>query len=160
MYNYETVKQYMAFIEAEAAIANVEIGGLRFYFTNYPNAETFSDGTAIRYPRQNSFILLPTTEVDGKQQGFITRTTATGGRTVVLIKDWLQEQQDGAPQGQQGQSGKGTKSIGAVGAFKPKFLGINAMMGANLSFEGDDVSLLLNESNLVPPPPQEGTDFD
>ena len=38
---------------------------------------------------------------------------------------------------------------------------INAMMGANMSVDdGDDVSLLLNESNLVPPPPQQGTDFD
>ncbi|QIE58168.1 hypothetical protein G5B37_00890 [Rasiella rasia] len=165
-YDYATVKQYMAFIESEAKLANVEIGGLRFYLTNYPNANEFNDGTAVKYPRQNSFVLVPTTVVDGKQRGFITRVNSTGGRDVVLVSDLVQGGQDDE-ETQENQSVQESKVTGlntqkaGYGAAKPKFLYINAMMGANMSQNpGDLVSLLLNESNLVPPPPQEDTDFD
>ncbi|HIB48413.1 MAG TPA: hypothetical protein EYN07_03480 [Flavobacteriaceae bacterium] len=165
-YDYETMKQYMAFIESEAKLANVRISGLRFYLVNYPNAGQFGDGNDIKYPRQNSFVLVPTTKADGEELGFITRKTADGGRTVVYIKDWLKEQPGGdTPEQQrtnkQNQTRGALNATGSPGFAKPKFMFINAMMGANMSVDdGDDVSLLLNESNLVPPPPQQGTDFD
>lgn len=164
-YDYETIKNYMAFIESEAALAKVKIGGLRFYFTNYPAATSFDDGTPVKYPRQNSFILVPTTDVAGEQQGFITRTTADGGRTVVLIKDWLKEQLK--PDSQQQQQQDTPKQTGALeiqqnsGSMKPQLLFINHMTGFAMPLhDGDDVSLILNESNLKPPPPDQETDFD
>lgn len=164
-YDYETVKKYLAFIESEAALANVKIDGLRFYLTNYPNASTFEDGTPVKFPRQNSFVLVPTTEVDGEQQGFITRTTADGGRTVVLIKDWLQEQF--TPQDQQNKEDDAPRQIGALqtggyaGSIKPQLLFINPVTGiASPVAAGDDISLILNEINLTPPPPDQDTDFD
>lgn len=164
-YEYDTMKNYMAFIESEAALAKVKIGGLRFYFMNYPASATFDDGTPVKYPRQNSFILLPTTEVDGEQQGFITRATADGGRTVVLIKDWLREESN--PNGQQNKKNNTSKQIGIlqtgeyVGSMKPQLLFINPITGIASPVQvGKDVSLILNESNLRPPPPNKNTDFD
>ena len=155
----------MAFIESEAALAKVKIGGLRFYFTNYPAAATFDDGTPVKYPRQNSFVLVPTTDVDGEQQGFITRTTEDGGRTIVLIKDWLKEQLK--PETQQKNEQDTPKQTGALytqqhsGSMKPQLLIINPFTGiASPLPPGDDVSLILNESNLRPPPPDQDTDFD
>lgn len=163
-YDYETMKNYMAFIESEAALANVEIGGLRFYLTNYPKATAFSDGEPVRYPRQNSFIIVPTTQVDGEQQGFITRVTADGGRTMVLIKDWLLENQ---PENLRVKPNRTSKETGAVpkeenlGSLKPQLLFINPFTGSAMPvMGGDDISLILNESNLRPPPPDQDTDFD
>ncbi|WP_432411160.1 hypothetical protein [Rasiella sp. SM2506] len=164
-YDYETVKNYMAFIESEAALAKVKIGGLRFYFTNYPDAASFDNGTPVKYPRQNSFILVPTTEIDGKQQGFITRTTDDGGRTIVSVKDWLQEQP--IPIQDQNEGTDTPKQIGAlqkgnyVGSMKPQLLFINPVTGIASPVQiGSDVSLILNEINLRPPPPDQETDFD
>ncbi len=164
-YDYETVKNYIAFIESEAALAKVKIGGLRFYLTNYPAASTFDDGTPVKYPRQNSFVLVPTTEVNGEQQGFITRTTGDGVRTIVLIKDWLKEQRN--PQGKQKMEKDTPKQVGylhkseILGGMKPQLLFINPYTGiASPVQEGEDISLLLNESNLRPPPPNPDTDFD
>jgi len=59
-YDYETIKQYLAFIEQEAKKANVEISGLRFYFSNYPKGPKFENGESIVHPRQNSVMLSPT----------------------------------------------------------------------------------------------------
>lgn len=164
-YEYETMKNYMAFIESEAALAKVKIGGLRFYLTNYPAAATFMDGKPVKHPRQNSFILVPTTDVDGEQQGFITRTTANGGRTVVLIKDWLLEQP--LPEQQQENQLETPKQTGSLskqenfGSLKPQFLFINPITGIAMPMvDGEDISLILNESNLRPPPPDQETDFD
>jgi|GEM_PF-793710 len=164
-YDYETMKNYMAFIESEAALAKVSIGGLRFYLTNYPNASKFDDGEPVKYPRQNSFIIVPTTEIDGVQHGFITRATADGGRTIVLIKDWLLENQPdnerGKPQETPKQTGALTKQEG-LGSLKPQLLFINPITGAAMPIQvgGEDISLIFNESNLKPPPPDQDTDFD
>lgn len=69
-YDYATIKQYIAFIEQEAAGANVDISGLRFYFANYPDKEDFPDGKKIVHPRQNSMFIVPTMKVDGQDFGF------------------------------------------------------------------------------------------
>jgi len=69
-FNFEEIKQYMAYIEQEAKDADVEIGSLRFYFANYPKEAHFPDGRKVVHPRQNSIIIVPTMEVDGGQWGF------------------------------------------------------------------------------------------
>ena len=156
-YDLETVKQYIAYIESEAKMANATIGKLRFYFTNYPNAKEFPGGGAVRFPRQNSFVLLPTTEIDGKQQGFVTRTTADGGREVVAIRELVKGRGQGSQQQQQVPGG--SAEANKVSAFvNPRFLFINPVLSTSFQ-EGDVNSTMLNESHIIPPPKQD-TDFD
>jgi len=53
-WDYETIKNYLKYIEQEAKAANVEISTLRFYFSNYDeNSENV-------HPRQNSIMITPT----------------------------------------------------------------------------------------------------
>ncbi len=60
-YDYETIKQYMAYIEQEAKLAGVEISTLRFYFSNYPDKTSFPNSEdPILHPRQNSLLISPT----------------------------------------------------------------------------------------------------
>ncbi len=59
-YDYATIKNYIAYIEQEAKAANVDISTLRFYFSNYSDAEKFPDGSPVLHPRQNSIMLSPT----------------------------------------------------------------------------------------------------
>ena len=46
-YDYNTIKQYLAYIEQEATKAGVEISSLRFYYSNYPDDKVFPDGSKI-----------------------------------------------------------------------------------------------------------------
>jgi len=152
-YDYETIKNYLAYIEHEAELAGVEISGLRFYFSNYPDKQEFQDGKPVKYPKQNSFFIMPTMKKDGGDHGFITTGAANGARTAVLIKDRIAEM-DNAIRKQQGFYKQYTNSTN----FAPNFLMIRPY------FQGDDTvggdkSLVLNESNLIPPPPQ-NTDMD
>lgn len=59
-YDYKTIKQYLTFIENEAAKADVDISTLRFYFSNYPDKHFFDNKDSIVHPRQNSIMLSPT----------------------------------------------------------------------------------------------------
>ena len=56
-YDYNTIKQYLAFIEQEAKKSNVEISGLRLYFSNYPDKPFFDNKDSILHSRQNSVML-------------------------------------------------------------------------------------------------------
>lgn len=86
-YDYKTIKDYLAYIEQEAAAAGVEISSLRFYFSNYPDQEKFANGKPIVHPRQNSFFIIPATEVDGDQIAFTTVDTGEAGKKrAVLLK--------------------------------------------------------------------------
>lgn len=62
-FDYKVIKQYMAYIEQEAARAGTDISGLRIYFANNPDEARFT------HPRQNSLFLIPTVEVEGGQYG-------------------------------------------------------------------------------------------
>ncbi len=69
-FNYSDIKQYIAYIEQEAAEANVDISSLRLYFANYPNTPNFPNGQKVVHPRQNSIFIVPTIKVDGEDYGF------------------------------------------------------------------------------------------
>ena len=84
-YDYETIKQYLAYIEQEAQKANVEISGLRFYFSNYPN-EAFFPGTkdSLKHPRQNSILLSPTLKRRDRDYLFYVEGDGEQGQAVLL----------------------------------------------------------------------------
>ena len=62
-FDYKVIKQYMAYIEQEAARVGADISGLRIYFANNPDDARFT------HPRQNSLFLVPTVEAEGGQYG-------------------------------------------------------------------------------------------
>lgn len=64
-WNYDTIKNYLKYIEQEAKAANVEISTLRFYFSNYPENE----GSAV-HPRQNSIMITPTLHQNDREYIF------------------------------------------------------------------------------------------
>ncbi|MCR9228399.1 MAG: hypothetical protein NXH90_13355 [Flavobacteriaceae bacterium] len=69
-FTYAEMKQYMQYVEQEAKEAGVKVASLRLYFANYPDKKDFPDGKKVVHPRQNSIFIVPTTMMDGKEQGF------------------------------------------------------------------------------------------
>ncbi|NDV43544.1 hypothetical protein [Flagellimonas sediminis] len=126
-FTYAEIKQYMAYIEQEASMANVEISSLRFYFANYPDKEHFPDGKKIVHPRQNSMFIVPTMKVDGEDYGFYI---GADGKAK-LIKDAV------------GTKGMGQNSIDGEKSY--------ASFAPTL-FQTGDKSLDLNHGGSGPPP--------
>lgn len=69
-FSYGEMKQYMQYVEQEAEEAGVKVASLRLYFANYPDKKDFPDGKKVVHPRQNSIFIVPTTMMDGQEQGF------------------------------------------------------------------------------------------
>ncbi len=94
-YDYKTIKQYLAYIEQEAAKAGVEISSLRFYYSNYPDEKTFADGTPVIHPRQNSIFIIPALNQKGEEFAFLTEETGQAGeKRAVLLNgqlDYIEE---------------------------------------------------------------------
>lgn len=151
-YDFETVKNYISYVEQEAALANVKVSGMQIWFANYPDKEVFENGKPVKYPRQNSFFMIPTLKRDGENLGFITTGTGDKDRQPVLIKDWLAQNYEGR------QSSGAAQLDQNTGVMNSKFLMINPgfFPSSNLA---DERSLILNEANLIPPPKQ-NTDMD
>ncbi|PVW13071.1 hypothetical protein DDV96_14215 [Marixanthomonas spongiae] len=142
-YDYETMKHYMDFIETEAKLAKVDIKGLRFYFSNYP-----ADGSVgnEKYARHNSFFLLPTADFNGKELGFFIRVDGDGNRTAVPVEDVVKRDN-----GKQRKKGNGTKQQGTPG-FGSNMLLLNPVFQGG---GGEDISLVLNDATMIPPPHEE-----
>ncbi len=154
-YDYETIKTYLAYIEQEAEAAGVEISGLKFYFSNYPDADTFQDGSPIAYKKQNSFLIMPTLNENGNHRAFLTASNGQGGRTPVLVKNRIRELGKAKQQGKLDYLDSKKKYYST---FHPRMLMLNLSFQDEAKAEGDN-SLILNEASLVPPPPQD-TDMD
>ncbi|MBM1106273.1 hypothetical protein JQC67_09010 [Aurantibacter crassamenti] len=60
-WDYKTIKNYLNYIEKEAAEANVEISTLRFYFSNNK-----ADEKSAIHPRQNSIMISPTLKANNR----------------------------------------------------------------------------------------------
>ncbi|MEO9510599.1 MAG: hypothetical protein ABJN84_15805 [Flavobacteriaceae bacterium] len=132
-WDYDTLKQYMAFIEQEAKAAEVDISELRFYFANYPNKKDFPDKKRIVHARQNSIFILPAMEVDGKNYGFYI---GEDGKAK-LVKNAV-----------------GEKSIGNVLNDREKsYAGFVPSLSAPPTYTTQ--SLTLNRGNSAPPPPHD-----
>ncbi|WP_339708677.1 hypothetical protein [uncultured Kriegella sp.] len=86
-YDYDTIKQYLEYIEKEAAAADVEISQLRFYFSNYPDKDKFPDGRPVVHPKQNSVMISPTIKKGERDYIFYTADGEGGKREAVLLSD-------------------------------------------------------------------------
>lgn len=137
-YDLETIKQYIAFIEHEAQQANVDINTLRFYLSNYPNSDKFPNGDAVKYPRRNSFFVVPTMEYEGKNVGFSIEEE-DGKYTAVPINRGASTKERNQGNGQADSTGQ----VNEAGFF---ISNSTAVQG------GGTTSLILNDSNLSPPP--------
>lgn len=65
-YDYQTIKDYLAYIEQEAKNKGIEISTLRFYFSNYPENMAVENAK----PRQNSVFIMPTITQDDRTFGY------------------------------------------------------------------------------------------
>lgn len=143
-YDLKTIKQYIAFIEHEAMQANVDINTLRFYLSNYPNSDKFPNGDTVKYPRRNSLFVVPTMDYEGANVGFSIEEK-DGNYTAVPIKRPTPIQEGNQNKGQADSTGQ----MNEAGFF---------MSNTTTVQGGGTTSLILNDSQLAPPP---GTgDFD
>ncbi len=142
-YDLQTIKEYIAYLEHEAAKANVEVNTLRFYLSNYPNSDKFSNGDVVKYPRRNSFFVVPTMAYEGKNVGF--SITEVNGKPTAVPMGRVTPVEKGSQDKSQPDS---TGQMNEAGFF----------MSNTTSAVGGTTNLILNDSDLVPPP---GTnDFD
>ena len=143
-YDYETIKQYMAFIEQEAKKANVEISGLRFYFSNYPDQPFFDNKDSIRHPRQNSVMLSPTLKKGEREYLFYIDGTEAQ-REAVLLSDSF-----GSVKAQ-GMGNIGKDENKSYASFMPTLNKTTANTTLNSSFYAG-TSLTMNRGQGAPPP--------
>lgn len=144
-YDYETIKQYLAFIEHEAAAANVNISKLRIYIGNYPGKEKFEDGRAVKYPRQNTILMLPTLKKGQEDYGFYIDIDTDGKKKALLITERF-------PQDSNQKMGNIRTESKSYASFIP-----NTTPNASMPYYSDQ-SLILNEGSSIPPP-RKKTDF-
>lgn len=138
-YDYNTIKEYMTYIEQEAKKANVEISSLRFYFSNYPDKKTFEDGREIKHPKQNSFFIIPAVKDNDREYGFYIREEDDGKNVPILLTDNLEPKKDEAMDRMQ-QTGENKSEASFMPTAPPA------------PFNVKNKSLVLNEANMVPPP--------
>lgn len=127
-FDFETVKQYIAYVEQESKKVGVKPNGLRFYFANYPDKERFSDGKKVIHPRQNSIFVLPTLKEGNDDWGYYI---GDDGKAK-LIKDWVK-----------------TNELDKNGADKSK---ASFMPNFNANLMQGGGSLVMNRSGSGPPP--------
>ncbi|MCM4164521.1 MULTISPECIES: hypothetical protein [unclassified Arenibacter] len=135
-YDYNTIKEYMDYIEQEAKRANVEISSLRFYFSNYPDKKTFDDGREIKHPKQNSFFIIPALKENDREYGFYIREEDDGKNVPVLLTDNLEPKKEAGTD----RSGESKSEASFMPTTSPA------------PFYGTNKSLVLNEAHMVPPP--------
>lgn len=130
-FDYKVIKQYMAYIEQEAAAANTEIESLRIYYAVYP------PGMGGKSKKSTVF-LVPAAEIDGENRAFEVRTE--GERTEAVAIPW--------------DFGTGVEQMGMhtqkdqrqYATFGP------APFNSTTSAVQGDRSLVLNDGNTAPPP--------
>jgi hypothetical protein len=139
-YDYKTIKQYLAFIEQEAADADVEISTLRFYFSNYPDEAVFKNTKdSIKHPRQNSIMLSPTYNDGQRDYLFYVAQGAKGKQAVPLTSEF---------QDLKGYSTHMQERNKVYATIAPNS---NSTPAAALNLQGSQ-SLTLNRGSGVPPP--------
>ncbi len=143
-YDYKTIKQYLAFIEQEAKKANVEISGLRFYFSNYPKGPNFENGDAIVHPRQNSIMLSPTLKKGDRDYLFYIDGTEAKQEPVLLSDSF------GLVKGQ-GMGVIGNSDNKSYASFIPSLTKSTTNTTLNATFYAG-TSLTMNKGGSAPPP--------
>ncbi len=137
-YDLKTIKQYIAFIEHEAEQAEVNINTLRFYLSNYPNSDKFPNGDAVKYPRRNSLFVVPTMDYEGTNVGFSIEEV-DGKYTAVPINRRIPTQEGNQDKGQVDSTGQ----MNEAGFFISNSTSVQG---------GGTTSLILNDSQITPPP--------
>ena len=143
-YDYETIKQYLAFIEQEAKKANVEISGLRFYFSNYPKGAKFENGDPIVHPGQNSVMLSPTLKRRDRDYLFYIGGTEAKQEPVLLSDNF-------GPVKGQGMGVNGNGDNKSYASFIPSSTNATTNTTLNASFYAG-TSLTMNRGQGAPPP--------
>lgn len=143
-YDLETIKQYIAFIEQESKQANVNVNTLRFYLSDYPDSDKFPNGDDVKYPRQNSFFIVPTTDFKGENAGFYIEEM-DGKYTAEPIS-----KQANIPRDKQDKTG----SEPSAKAYKAGFF-----TSSTAAQKAGTTSLILNDGNICPPPSSGSNDF-
>ncbi|MEP2278330.1 hypothetical protein [Maribacter sp.] len=139
-FDYQTIKDYIAYVDQEAKNAGVEkVTKLRLYFANYPAEGNFPDGKKFVHPRQNSIFIVPTLNKKGEDYAFYI---GENGKAE-LIRNLTMNQSNGIGNYTHGETKKTYASI------VPTFT-------LNSSLQTKGTSLTLNRGNGGPPP---RTDF-
>ncbi len=143
-YDFETLKQYMAYVEQEAEKASVAISSMKIYLANYPNQSKFPDGKVIKNPRRNTVFLTPTMLVNGEEMAFYIVKGEDGKSTAVPIKDEIKDIR--------------TETGSLKGSEK-----VDIQIASMLNFSqtrttGTNLSLILDDGKVMPPP--SGSDFE
>ena len=86
-FEYDSIKKYLRYIEQEAELSGEKISGLRFYFANYPDQREFEDGETVKHPKQNSIMISPTINRNGRDSIFYTVDTENGKRKAIAVGD-------------------------------------------------------------------------
>ena len=143
-YDYETIKQYLAFIEQEAKKANVEISGLRFYFSNYPDKPFFDNKDYILHPRQNSVMLSPTMKKGDRDYLFYIGGTQAEQQAVLLSDSFGVIKAQGMGHNDNG-------DIRSYASIMPSLTNATTNTTLNASFYAG-TSLTMNRGTGAPPP--------
>ncbi len=138
-YDYKTIKQYIEFIDQQAAAAKVDISTLRFYFSNYP------DSTQYVHPRQNSIMISPALHKDKREYLFYIDDSDPKNPRPVLLTDSFKPSKV-----QIGAISKEEQK--AYASMMPSFSTPNATVV--YPYNGGQ-SLTMNKGTGVPPPDHE-----
>ncbi|TLP77042.1 hypothetical protein [Maribacter sp. ACAM166] len=139
-YDYETIKQYLVYIEQEAEDAGVEISTLRFYYSNYPDEAVFPNSKdSIKHPRQNSIMLSPTYN-DGKRDFLFYVGQGAQGKQAVPLSNSFETIK--------GYGTNSSENSKAYASFAPN---LNTTTSKSAIIQSVK-SLTLNRGSGVPPP--------
>jgi len=130
-FSYADMEQYMKYVGQEAHEAGVKVASLRIYFANYPDKPDFPDGKKVVHPRQNSIFIVPTTMIDGKEEGFYIGSDGKAKPIKAVVGTT--------------ETGEESEPNTSQASFAPAF------------FQSGSKSLNLNHGNSYPPP--FGSDF-
>ncbi|NHF57961.1 hypothetical protein FK220_001315 [Flavobacteriaceae bacterium TP-CH-4] len=135
-YDYQTIKDYMTFIEQQAAAAKVDISTIRFYFSNYP------DSTQYVHPRQNSIMISPALKQGDREYLFYIDDSDPENPKPVLLGDNFGPVKQGVGKVE-------TSKDKAYASFGPSLPTSNIALV--LPYDGGQ-SLTLNRGTGAPPP--------
>lgn len=140
-YDFETMKNYLAYVEQEAAKANIDVKSLRIYLANNPDSDKFPNGDPIRYKKHNTVLMVPTMSYEGKNVGFALEEDNRGNLTGVPISKMVDSLNIKGQKGVLQQK----SDMNAAGFF----------ISNSSTVAGGTVSVILNDGDLIPPPKQQ-----
>lgn len=133
-FDYKVIQDYMEYIEEQATLAGVEIESLRIYFATYPEGSE-------KDPNKNTVFLVPTTKFGQVNKAF--KITEKDGKAVAESIPWNFKRNGGGAMHQEQDEG-----VKSQASFFP-------VITTNAVLQNGDKSLILNDGNSSPPPPNQ-----